>query len=78
MNIKEKFGFRIQKLRELNNYSIEHLANISNVDRNYLSAIEKGKRNCSLEIQERLIAALGIRFSEFFNDEVFENKKTDI
>ncbi len=72
MKIQEKFGFRVKSLREKNGFSIEHLANISNVDRNYLSAIEKGKRNCSLEIQERLITALGIRFSEFFNDEVFE------
>ncbi|MBP9792930.1 MAG: helix-turn-helix transcriptional regulator [Flavobacterium sp.] len=30
--------------------SIEHLANISNVDRNYISDIEKGKRNVSIEI----------------------------
>lgn len=71
MNIKEKFGLRVRYLRELNNYSIEHLANISDVDRNYLSAIEKGKRNCSLEIQEKLITALNMTFSEFFNDTVF-------
>jgi transcriptional regulator with XRE-family HTH domain len=55
MNIKEKFGLRIRNLREQKKYSIEHLANISDVDRNYLSAIEKGKRNCSLEIQEKYI-----------------------
>lgn len=75
MNIKEKFGLRVRYLRELNNYSIEHLANISDVDRNYLSDIEKGKRNCSLEIQEKLITALNMTFSEFFNDTVFGNGK---
>lgn len=72
MNIKEKFGLRIRILREQKKYSIEHLANISDVDRNYLSAIEKGKRNCSLEIQEKLISGLEMEFADFFNDAVFE------
>jgi transcriptional regulator with XRE-family HTH domain len=72
MNIKEKFGLRIRNLREQKKYSIEHLANISDVDRNYLSAIEKGKRNCSLEIQEKLISGLEMEFADFFNDPVFE------
>lgn len=78
MNIREKFGLRIRILREQKKYSIEHLANISDVDRNYLSDIEKGKRNCSLEIQEKIITALNMTFLEFFNDSVFENTKTDI
>jgi transcriptional regulator with XRE-family HTH domain len=72
MNIKEKFGLRIRNLREQKKYSIEHLANISDVDRNYLAAIEKGKRNCSLEIQEKLISGLEMEFADFFNDPVFE------
>lgn len=74
MNIKEKFGFRIKILREKKGYSIEHLANIADVDRNYLSGIEKGKRNCSLEIQEKLISGLEIELSDFFNDPVFRIK----
>ena len=45
MNIKEKFGEKVKAIRENKAISIEHLANISNVDRNYISDIEKGKRN---------------------------------
>ena len=52
MNIKEKFGQKVKTLREEKNFSIEQLANISNVDRNYISDIEKGKRNVSIEIME--------------------------
>jgi transcriptional regulator with XRE-family HTH domain len=52
MNIKEKFGQKVKMLREEKNISIEHLANISHVDRNYISDIEKGKRNVSIEIME--------------------------
>ena len=55
MNIKEKFGLKVKFLREEKKYSIEKLANISNVDRNYISDIEKGKRNVSIEIIEKVI-----------------------
>lgn len=50
MNIKEKFGQKVKQLREEKSFSIEQLANVSNVDRNYISDIEKGKRNVSIEI----------------------------
>jgi len=50
MNIKEKFGQKVKMLREQKQISIEHLANISNVDRNYISDIEKGKRNITMNI----------------------------
>ena len=72
MNIKEKFGQKIKTLREEKNFSIEHLANISNVDRNYISDIEKGKRNVSVEIMEKIIYAFDIDFTTFFNDKIFK------
>ncbi|MDI9311335.1 MAG: helix-turn-helix transcriptional regulator [Limnohabitans sp.] len=71
MNIKEKFGQKVKLLREEKNISIEHLANISNVDRNYISDIEKGKRNLSIEIMEKIIIALGTDFNAFFDDKTF-------
>lgn len=54
MNIKERFGFKVKELREQKGFSIDFLANISNVDRTYISDIEKGKRNVSLLIIEKL------------------------
>lgn len=38
MEIKVKFGYKIKALREEKGFSIEYLANISNVDRNYISS----------------------------------------
>jgi transcriptional regulator with XRE-family HTH domain len=67
MNLKEKFGLKIKTLRELKGYSIEYLANISNIDRNYISDIEKGKRNVSLLIIEKLSKALDVNIQELFN-----------
>ncbi|MFV8366919.1 helix-turn-helix domain-containing protein [Flavobacterium sp. XS1P27] len=71
MNIKEKFGFKVKQLREQKGFSIEYLANISNVDRTYISDIEKGKRNVSIQIIEKIIIALDTDFIEFFSDNNF-------
>ena len=71
MNIKEKFGQKVKQLREEKDFSIEYLANISNVDRNYISDIEKGKRNVSIEIIEKIINAFNLDFTTFFNDKKF-------
>ena len=72
MNIKEKFGLKVKNLREQKGFSIEYLANISNVDRNYISDIEKGKRNISITIIEKIITALDCDFITFFNDKSFK------
>ena len=72
MEIKEKFGQKVKELREQKGFSIEQLANISNVDRNYISDIEKGKRNVSIEIMEKIILALDTDFTTFFNDNSFK------
>lgn len=72
MNIKEKFGEKVKTMREQKAISIEHLANISNVDRNYISDIEKGKRNISIEIIEKIVIALDTDLGTFFNDKGFK------
>lgn len=74
MNIKEKFGIKVKALREEKGFSIEQLANISNVDRNYISDIEKGKRNASIEIIEKVITGLETDFATFFSDKSFKIK----
>lgn len=71
MNIKEKFGLKVKSLREEKGFSIEYLANISNVDRNYISDIEKGLRNPSITIIEKIVHALDVDLGEFFTDKRF-------
>lgn len=72
MDIKEKFGLKVKALRVEKNFSIEQLANISNVDRNYISDIEKGERNVSITIIEKIIRALDTDFTTFFSDNNFK------
>jgi transcriptional regulator with XRE-family HTH domain len=64
MNIKEKFGLRLKTLRKAKGLSQEELAERSGLNRPYISGIEKGKRNVSLEVMEKLAGALGVGLGE--------------
>lgn len=60
MDIKEKFGIRLRTLRKEKGLSQEELALKSGLNRPYISAIEKGNRNVSLEVMEKLAGAMDI------------------
>lgn len=60
MDIKEKFGIRLKTLRKEKGLSQEELALKSGLNRPYISAIEKGNRNVSLEVMEKLAGAMDI------------------
>lgn len=66
MNLQRKFGLVIKKLRQEKELSQESLANQSDIDRTYISDIEKGERNVSLKIIERLSKTLQVSLSELF------------
>ena len=66
MTIQEKVGKTIIKLRKERGMSQETFAYESGIDRRYMSDIENGKRNISLDILERVADKLGIKLSEFF------------
>lgn len=67
MDIKEKFGIRLKTLRKEKGLSQEELALKSGLNRPYISAIEKGKRNVSLEVMEKLAGAFEVSISDFLN-----------
>ncbi len=72
MDIKSKVGQRIKELRHSLKLSQEALANKSDVDRTYMTDVENGRRNISIEVLEKIIAALEVSFSEFFNSKEFK------
>ncbi len=72
---KKNLANKVKALREEKGFSIEQLANISNVDRNYISDIEKGKRNVSIEIIEKIVMGFEIDLATFFNDKGFKKWK---
>jgi transcriptional regulator with XRE-family HTH domain len=66
MNLQRKFGLVLKEFRLEKGLSQESLANQSDIDRSYISDIEKGERNISLKIIERLSESLQISLSELF------------
>jgi transcriptional regulator with XRE-family HTH domain len=68
MNIKDKIGSRIRQLRNEKHLSQEAFADMCELDRTYISSIEKGKRNVSIINLEKIANALNINLSTLFND----------
>ncbi|MES2064495.1 MAG: helix-turn-helix transcriptional regulator [Bacteroidota bacterium] len=67
MSIKVKVGQRIKELRNEIGISQEALANKAEIDRTYVTDVENGRRNISIENLEKLVNALQIPFKDFFN-----------
>lgn len=74
MNIKLKVGQRIRELRKELGLSQEGLAYKADVDRTYVTDVENGRRNISVEVLERLINALNISVSDFFSGKEFKKQ----
>ncbi len=66
MTIQEKLGKVIVQLRKKEGISQETLALNAGIDRKYMSDIENGKRNISIDIIERLSKFFNISISSLF------------
>jgi transcriptional regulator with XRE-family HTH domain len=71
MDIKQKVGTRIRELRHKSKLSQEALAYQADLDRTYMTDVENGRRNISIENLEKIIIALNITIPDFFNSELF-------
>ena len=58
MDINEVFGKKVLERRLSLKISQETLANMADIDRTYLPDIEKGKRNVSLRVADKIAKAL--------------------
>ena len=67
-DITIKFGIRVRQLRKLSNLSIEELAFRSDINKNYLSDVERGKRNISLRGIEKIAKGLNVPIDALFID----------
>lgn len=73
MELKQKFGLVVRELRIKKGVSQELLAFDADIDRTYIGHIEKGSRNVSIEIVEKLAIYFQIPISELFR--MVEEKK---
>ncbi len=65
--IEEKVGNRIKELRGKLGISQEELGFRSGVHRTYIASLEVGKRNISISTLEKIVNALEVSFSKFFD-----------
>ena len=62
------YGHTVRKLRISKNISQEKFADMCELHRTYISDVELGKRNVSLENIGKMAAALSISISELFRE----------
>ncbi|MDU6744163.1 helix-turn-helix domain-containing protein [Peptoniphilus harei] len=65
--IKEELGQEIRRLRTSQSYSQEDFAKLSGIDRTYISDVEQGKRNVSIDNIEKIAKALNVTLPELFS-----------
>ena len=66
-NIKVDFGNHLKSLRKAQHISQEELGFLSGLSKNYISDVERGTRNISLEAIEKIAYGLNIEIQELFN-----------
>lgn len=60
-DVQRRFGERLRELRHKTGLSQEDLALEAGLDRTYVSSVERGERNISLQNISRLAKALGVQ-----------------
>ncbi len=75
MDLKEKIGVRITQLRKGKNLSQQRFANEADIERSFLTHVEKGRKNISVGTLQRILEGLEITIKDFFDSEIFANGK---
>ena len=65
-DILEKYGNAIRNLRRKRHVSQKAFADLCGLHRTYISDIERGLRNVSLENVEKIAVALNVKISDVF------------
>ncbi|WP_082916174.1 helix-turn-helix transcriptional regulator [Plantibacter sp. H53] len=62
------FGARVRELRVSHGWSQEDFAHRANLDRTYVSGIERGRRNPTLDIIHRLAETLDVPAADLLTE----------
>lgn len=63
----KEIGIKISQRRNLLGISQEELADKADLDRTYISGIERGKRNVSVFTLKKILDSLELKLKDFFN-----------
>ena len=69
METKKLVGMRIKSVRRGKGYSQEKLAELAGINPKYLSSVERGEENPTLDLFIRLSQSLRVDINEIFNIE---------
>ncbi|MBC2775839.1 helix-turn-helix transcriptional regulator [Rhizobium sp. AQ_MP] len=61
MEIRELFAKNLRKSRQAKGLSQEELAHLADIDRTYISSLERGLYSPTIEVLDKLARALGIQ-----------------
>ena len=67
-DVRAGFGLAVRQRRTQAGISQERLAELAGLERAYVSALERGKRNPTLLTQQRIAAALGVTLRQLIDD----------
>lgn len=73
-NIKQILGKRVKELRDNLKLSQEALADKAELDRTFINHVENGRRNISIDNIQKIVHALDVSISDFFNTTEFKLK----
>lgn len=74
MDIQKRLGRNVRRLRLREGWSQEDYAERADIHRTYLSDIERGERNPTIKVVEKLAVALGVSASDLLTDAPLEAK----
>ncbi len=66
---RKLIGGQVREMRRQHRWTIEHLAEVADLDRSYLAQIERGQRNPSISILLKVAAAVGCRVGDLIPEE---------
>lgn len=75
INIRQKFGARVRELRAVTGLSQEAFADKCGFARSYMSRVERGGANPSIDAVEVLAVALGVQVKDLFTEAPVKLKK---
>lgn len=66
MSWRDEIRFYIREERERKGMSQEELGYYSGVHRTYIGAVERGEKNLTMDMLEKIATGLGIKFEDLF------------
>ncbi|MDR1029604.1 MAG: helix-turn-helix domain-containing protein [Treponema sp.] len=68
MNLREKFSNNVRKFRTKQRLSQEELAEKAGLHRTYIGSVERGERNITIAVMEKISIALKRPITDFFKE----------